>query len=81
MKHIFPDEIQDTPVAGRASHRCGMCGKLAYRSEVDALLALTEIQADPHTRKIPNRVYRNEVEDGGCGWWHLTSKPAKRRHS
>ena len=55
-------------------YRCG--GKIRYRDEIAAALALATVrhQDGPRRPKLEQRAYRCPA----CGGWHLTSKPARR---
>jgi hypothetical protein len=48
--------------------------KAVFTTGYRAQIAVDEIQARSDRDKKPSRVYECKVEDGGCGYFHITSQ-------
>ena len=61
----------------RKTSKCGVTGKIRYRSDIDAKIVLSEIQHKDSSRrpKIETKVYNCPH----CKGWHLTSKPQPKK--
>ena len=48
--------------------------KTVFTTGYRAQIAIDEISATSHRDKVPERVYECLVEEGGCGFFHITSQ-------
>lgn len=67
-------------LAGIIRDGCPTPDKCAFDTRYDAETALPKIWAKMKERNAPIRAYECSRDSGGCGKWHLTSKPRSAGH-
>lgn len=58
----------------KRGHRCGPTGKAIFKSLRSAMDRAEEIRVESSNSVRFKRAYRCDF----CGWYHLTSKPARK---
>lgn len=65
----------------RSTPRCWLFpDKTVFTTGYRAQLAVDEIRYTSERDKVPVRVYACDLEDGGCGFFHVTSQEEFQEH-
>lgn len=65
---LIKDEKRSMPVCNKFP------SKTSFTSGYRAQTAIDEIRARSDRDKVPTRVYECNLEDNGCGFYHITSQ-------
>lgn len=68
--------VEETSYSGKPRLRCTVCGKVAFKTEQQALINRDYIESKggPRMRPYKGRYQRVYGQNKGmpCGWWHLS---------